>query len=88
MHELKSFITDINSFHPRIKFSFKSSDFYEQNIRCFNLDIKPINKQAYIHTTSFHPKRTGKGIIIGEMKQFIRTHSKLKKNTDIRVHGY
>jgi len=38
--------------------------------------IKPINKQAYIHATSFHPKGTSKGIIIGEMKRFVRTNSR------------
>jgi len=38
--------------------------------------IKPINKQAYIHATSFHPKGTSKGVIIEETKRVARTNSR------------
>ena len=47
--------------------------------RCGVLDIKthikPTNKQLYVHASSYHPKGTGKGIVLGEALRYLRTNS-------------
>jgi len=97
--ELKNFISNLNSFHPTIKFTFeyshhsinyldllihKGPDFLLTKILDVSTYIKPTNKQAYIHETSFHPPGTSKGIIIGEMKRFVRTNSRFDKFLELK----
>jgi len=89
--ELNNFISNLNAFHPTIKFTYeyshqsinyldlkihKGPDFLHKKILDISTYIKPTNKQTYIHATSFHPQGTSKGVIIGEMKRFVRTNSR------------
>jgi len=90
--ELKKIISNLNCLHPTIKFTYehshhsinyldlqiyKGTNFLSTGKLDVSTYIKPINKQAYIHATFFHPKGTSKGVIIGEMKRFVRTNSRL-----------
>ena len=89
--DLDKFITELNSYHPLVKFtteySYEKITFLDINIfkgpnfeTTRKLDtetyIKPTNKQAYIHANSFHPPGASKGVAIGEMKRYLRTNSR------------
>ena len=88
--DLMNFITNLNNYHPLIKFTFEHShkqitfldvnvfkgpNFHNTNKLDVKTHIKPTNKQAYVHAKSCHPPGTSKGIIIGEMKRYLRTNS-------------
>ena len=90
--DLNTFLTSLNSLHPTIKFSFeynkntitfldlniyKGPSFSTTNILDVETHIKPTNKQAYIHATSYHPPGASKGVAIGEMKRYLRTNSQI-----------
>ena len=109
--ELNKFLLDMNSFHHSIKFtseySFDKITFLDVNIykgpnfllsKTLDIEtfVKPTNKQAYIHATSFHPPGVSKGVAIGEMKRYLRTNSrvdsfnnfKIKHKTNLLKRGY
>ena len=90
-HNLITFLTNLNSFHPNLQFihnkSETSVDFLDITIykgtqfnRTKCLDIKTFQKSQnlyqYLHFTSHHPKSVYKGLIIGECKRYIRTNSR------------
>ena len=81
--ELKNFLQNLNSFHPSIKFTseyspdkitfldvniYKGPNFHVTKTLEFETFVKPTNKQAYIHASSYHPPGVSKGVAIGEMK--------------------
>ena len=91
INDLMNFITALNNYHPLIKFTFEHSheqitfldvnvfkgpNFHITNKLDVATHIKPTNKQAYLHAKSYHPPGTSKGIIIGEMKRYLRTNSR------------
>ena len=109
--ELKNFLLNMNSFHRSIKFtheySFDKITFLDVNIYKgpnfllsktldFETFVKPTNRQAYIHASSFHPLGVSKGVAIGEMKRYLRTNSrvdsynnfKTKHRTNLLKRGY
>ena len=92
-NDLNTFILSLNNFHPSIKFTseisndkitfldvdiFKGPHFTHTKILDTVTHIKPTNRQAYVHATLYHPPGTGKGVIIGEMKKYLRTNSRAK----------
>ena len=52
----------------------KDEAFQLSNRLSVETHIKKTNKQAYVHSSSYHPKGTGKGIAIGEAKRYLRTN--------------
>ena len=90
--ELNKFLLDINSFHDSIKFTseynfdkitfldvniYKGPNFLLSKTLGFETFVKPTNRQAYIHATSFHPCGVSKGVTLGEMKRYLRTNSRV-----------
>ena len=90
--ELNKLLSNMNSFHPSIKFtseySFNKITFLDVNIYKgplfhiskrldFQIFIKPMNRQAYVHASSYHPPGVSKGVAIGEMKRYLRTNSRV-----------
>ena len=88
--QFDSYLADINKIHPTIKFTaecnsdqatfldvtaYKGERFKETGVLDVKTYIKPTNKQLYVHATSYHPKGTGKGIVIGEALRYLRTNS-------------
>ena len=88
--QFDSYLADINKIHPTIKFmaecnsdqatfldvtAYKGERFKETGVLDVKTYIKPTNKQLYVHATSYHPKGTGKGIVIGEALRYLRTNS-------------
>ena len=88
--QFDSYRADINKIHPTIKFTaecnsdqatflditaYKGERFKETGVLDVKTYIKPTNKQLYVHATSYHPKGTGKGIVIGEALRYLRTNS-------------
>ena len=111
--ELNKLLSNMNSFHPSIKFtseySFNKITFLDVNIYMYKgplfhiskrLDfqtfIKPTNRQAYVHASSYHPPGVSKGVAIGEMKRYLRTNSrvdsfntfKVRHKVNLRKRGY
>jgi len=99
MPELLDFLQSMNNFHPSIKFTFNTSEtkitFLDINIfkgthfhTSLKLDtetyIKPTNHQLYVHADSYHPPGTGKSVVIGELKRYLRTNSCAKKFYDFK----
>ena len=96
--ELTNFISALNNFHPAIKFTseinhqkitfldvniFKGSNFLCTKRLDIEIHIKkPTNRQAYVHTHSYHPPGTSKGVAIGEM---IRTNSRVESFYNFRA---
>ena len=83
-------VQDCNRLHQTIKFMGKYSPneiqfldvtLYKDTNFKYNhtLDIKtytkPTNKQTYVHSSSFHPRGTGKSIVLGEAHRFLRTNT-------------
>ena len=90
--ELNKFLLDINSFHDSITFTseynfdkitfldvniYKGPNFLLSKTLDFETFVKPTNRQAYIHATSFHPCGVSKGVALGEMKRYLRTNSRV-----------
>ena len=90
-HDLNNFISDINSYHPNIKFTFTQSD---RAVDFLDITVykgedptntkkllkvstfqKENNLHQYLHFSSSHPKSVFKGIIIGEATRYVRTNS-------------
>ena len=80
----------MNQIHPTIKFTSEHSDteltfldvtvykgdrFFQTGHLDVKTHVKPTNKQLYIHASLYHPPGTSKGIIIGEVKHYLRTNS-------------
>ena len=88
--QLETFLNDLNSFHPTIKFTWEYS---EKNITFLDLNIykgkrfqkhhlldmstffKKTNTFQYLHYSTSHPKHTLIGIIKGEAIRFLRSNS-------------
>ena len=83
-------MVDINGIHHTIKFTsecstdqvtfldttvYKGERFQQSGVLDIKTYIKPTIKQLYVHATSYHPKGTGKGIVIGEALRYLRTNS-------------
>ena len=88
---LNNFISSLNSYHPLIKFTseishqkitflniniFKGPNFIHTRKLDIETYIKPTNKQAYVHASSYHPPGMSKRVAIGELKRYLRTNSK------------
>ena len=109
--ELDKFIHTLNNYHPLIKFTsetsfekitfldvniYKGPNFYLTNKLDVQTYIKPTNRQAYVHASSYHPPGTGKGVAVGEIKRYLRTNSraesfhalKVKHRHNLRKRGY
>ena len=98
--ELNKLLSNMNSFHPSIKFtseySFNKITFLDVNIYKgplfhiskrldFQIFIKPTNRQAYVHASSYHPPGVSKGVAIGEMKRYLRTNSRVDSFNTFKV---
>ena len=88
--ELYSFLTDLNSFHPNLRFThehsltsidfldltiFKGPQFAFTNLLDTKTFQKPLNLYQYLHFSSSHPKNVFKSIIRGECIRYIRTNT-------------
>ena len=88
--EFQSFLLNCNKLHPTIKFTgecspseihfldvtiYKGTNFQNKQILDTKTYTKPTNKQTYVHSSSFHPKGTGKSIALGEAHRILRTNS-------------
>ena len=88
--ELKHFLTDLNQFHPSIRFTyhisdksvdfldltiFKGIEFEYSNILDLKTYQKPLNLYQYLHYSSNHPKSVYKGLIRGECIRYLRTNT-------------
>ena len=88
--EFDRYMVDINGIHPTIKFTsecspdqvtfldttvYKGERFRQSGVLDVKTYVKTTNKQLYVHATSYHPRGTGKGIIIGEALRYLRTNS-------------
>ena len=88
---VQSFLSELNNFHPNIKFTHTVSestvDFLDLTV--YNgpqfsvtqkLDIKtfqkPHNLYQYLEYTSAHPKNIFKSIIVGECKRYLRSNTR------------
>ena len=89
-NELNQYVADCNTTHESIKVTcvqsttevtfldvtvFKGPKFH--NIGCldFKTHIKETNSRSYVHASSYHPRGTHKGIIVGEIHRYFRTNS-------------
>ena len=87
---LDTFIQDLNSFHPTIKFTHERSEekatfldidiykgprFAESGILDIKTHIKPTNKFQYLYYTSSHPRAMKTSVLKGEMHRFLRSTS-------------
>ena len=87
---LEQFINSINDLHQRIHFTsefstdkitflhlclYKGERFAKEAILDIKTHIKPTNIQQYVHASSAHPPRTGRGIIKGELLRYLQTNS-------------
>ena len=88
--EFQSFLLNCNKLHPTIKFTrecspnkihfldvtiYKGTNFQNKQTLDTKTYTKPTNKQTYVHSSSFHPKGTGKSIALGEAHRILRTNS-------------
>ena len=75
---------------------YKGPNFLLSKTLDFETFVKPTNRQAYVHATSFHPPGVSKVVAIGEMKLYLRTNSlvdsfnnfKTKHRTNLLKRGY
>ncbi len=89
-HELNSFLTALNNFHPNLRFThqqspltidfldltiYKGTHFPVTNILDTKTYQKPLNLYQYLHYTSNHPKSIYKAVIRGESIRYIRTNT-------------
>jgi len=92
--KLDAFLTDLNNFHPKIKFTYeihedkatfldidmhKGTRFEETNILDITTHFKTTNTFQYVHGTSCHPPSTYKSVAKGECIRFLRTNSDATK---------
>ena len=88
--QFDQYMVNINQIHPTIKFTsecspqqvtfldltvYKGERFERSGVLDVKTYVKAYNKQLYVHAKSYHPKGTGKGIIIGEALRYLRTNS-------------
>ena len=88
--EFETFLQNCNTLHPTIKFTgkcspieiefldvtiYKGANFKNKHTLDMKTYTKPTNKQTYVHSSSFHPKGTGKSIVLGEAHRFLRTNT-------------
>ena len=88
--ELYAFLSDLNSFHPNLRFThehsttsinfldltiFKGPQFAFTNLLDTKTFQKPLNLYQYLHFSSAHPKNVFKSIIRGECIRYIRTNT-------------
>ena len=88
--ELTTFLADLNSFHPDLRFTheysssainfldltiFKGPQFPYTNILDTKTYQKPLNLYQYLYFTSTHPKKVFKSIIRGECIRYVRTNT-------------
>ena len=88
--QFDQYMVNINQIHPTIKFTsecspqqvtfldltvYKGERFERSGVLDVKTYVKACNKQLYVHAKSYHPKGTGKGIIIGEALRYLRTNS-------------
>lgn len=88
---LNQFLTALNQFHPKLKFthaiSYHSADFLDLTIykgpeftRTHTLDLKtyqkPQNLYQYLEYSSAHPKNVHKSIIHGECTRYLRNSTR------------
>ena len=88
--EFQTFLLNCNKLHPTIKFTgecspneihfldatiYKGTNFQNKHTLDTKTYTKPTNKQTYVHSSSFHPKGTGKSIALGEAYRFLRTNT-------------
>ena len=89
-NELNQFVADCNTTHDSIKVTcvqsttevtfldvtiFKGPKFHNTEFLDFKTHIKETNSRAYVHASSYHPRGTHKGIIVGEIHRYFRTNS-------------
>ena len=94
LDNLNNFLTDLNNFHPTIKFTwdisttkivyldleiFKGDLFSSTGKLDITTHFKTTNTFQYLHFKSCHPKSTFKGIIKGETIRFIRSNTQKEK---------
>lgn len=88
--KLKSFLHDLNNFHPNIKFTYdinheratyldvnihKGTRFRQHGILDITTHFKPTNTFQYVHGSSCHPMSTYKSVAKGECTRFLRSNS-------------
>ena len=88
--ELTHFLSQLNSFHPNLRFThehsshtinfldltiFKSPHFSLTNILDTKTYQKPLNLYQYLHFSSTHPSNVFKSIIRGECIRYARTNT-------------
>ena len=88
---LQEFLSALNSFHPNLKFTHKTShttvDFLDITVykgpsfyQTHKLDLKtyqkPQNLYQYLEFTSEHPKHVYSSIILGECIRYVRTNTR------------
>ena len=88
--QFDSFMRDLNSFHPTIKFThaastqettfldidiFKGDRFLNSGILDIKTHIKQTNKFQYLYHTSSHPKAMKTSVVKGELHRFLRSTS-------------
>ena len=89
----EAFLNSLNKFHPNIKFTVTTSntsiDYLDVTIYRHNdpssskspSSTKTLQKEKnlyqYLHFSSAHPKKTFKGLIMGECIRYVRTNSTL-----------
>ena len=95
---LEKLIIEINSYHPKLKFTSVISNlaldvldltFYPKQGKLeYRTYQKPINKYLYIPQFSNHPPASIKGFIKGELIRYSRTNSEYNNCLAIRKHFY
>ena len=88
--DFETFLQKCNEAHPTMKFTgeyspeqahfldttiYKGTNFQSKQTLDIKTYIKPTNKQAYVHGSSFHPESITKSITLGETYRFLRTNS-------------
>ena len=87
---LDTFIENINKVHHTIKFTheqsteeltfldttvYKGPKFHETGLLDVKTNIKPTNKQLYVHKTSYHPESCKNAITTGETQRYLTTNT-------------
>ena len=87
--QLTTFLNDLNSFHPSLRFTheasttstnfldltiFKGTNFAFTNVLDTKTFQKPLNLYQYLHFSSAHPSNVYKSIIRGECIRYVRTN--------------
>ena len=91
--QLTTFLNDLNSFHPSLRFTheastistnfldltiFKGTNFAFTNVLDTKTFQKPLNLYQYLHFSSAHPSNVYKSIIRGECIRYVRTNTTLE----------